>query len=420
MTATCDETGFATGTFDFALRGREAGQGISEELVQELFLKHVLKKGSGTLYGLADSLRLPVEFVEGLFRRLKMRNMLEVRGMSGDDYNFTLTHLGKTEAQDRLLISRYTGPVPVTLSDYVRVVRAQVIRSNVNLARLQEAYSDLTLDPALIGRLGPALSSCRSMFLYGPSGTGKSSLAERLLRVFNEPVAIPYAVEVEGNIVTVFDPTLHSPIPNQPFDRDPRWVYCKRPCIIVGGELVASQLEAHREGASESYTAPLHMKANNGVFVLDDFGRQLISPKDLFNRWIVPLDRRADFLTLGNGQKFEIPFEVFVVFSTNLNPSDLADEAFLRRIPNKILVEAISGELFNEIVQRRLVSQGWRCEPGAEAHLREACLARGGDLRPCYPRDIFRIIESISHFEEREAVLTAADIDRAIELYFGQ
>jgi predicted ATPase with chaperone activity len=290
----------------------------------------------------------------------------------------------------------------------------------VNAALLKEAYADLTLDEDMIGRLGPALTACRSMFLYGPSGTGKSSLAERLLRVFKEPVAIPYAVEVEGNIVTVFDPTLHTPAPNPPPMRDPRWIYCVRPCIVVGGELVASQLEAHREAATESYTAPLHMKANNGVFVVDDFGRQLISPKDLFNRWIVPLDRRVDFLTLGNGQKFEIPFEVFVVFSTNLQPTELADEAFLRRLPNKILVDAISDDLFDEIVNRRLDSQNWPYDPGSRALLREICKARGGDLRPCYPRDIFRIIESISVYEERQPVLSEEDIRRAADLYFGR
>jgi predicted ATPase with chaperone activity len=256
------------------------------------------------------------------------------------------------------------------------------------------------------------------MFLYGPSGTGKSSLAERLLRVFSEPVAIPYAVEVEGNIVTVFDPAVHTPVANPPPDRDRRLVYCARPCIIVGGELVAGMLEAHREGASGSYTAPLPMKANNGVFVIDDFGRQLISPRDLLNRWIVPLDRRVDYLTLDNGQKFETPFEVFVVFSTNLKPTELADEAFLRRIPNKILVDAVSGDVFDEIVRRRLEAEQWTSDPGSAGYLRELCKTRGGDLRPCYPRDIFRIIESIASFEERSPALTDLDIDRAAELYF--
>jgi hypothetical protein len=392
--------------------------GISGDLIQELFLKHMLKKGSGSLNGLTRSLCLPVEVVESVFRRLKMRQMVEVKGMCGEDFNFTLTLSGKTEAMDRLQLSRYAGPVPVSLSSYQRIVRSQVIDTKVNQARLREAYGDLTLDAELLGRLGPALSSAKSMFLYGPSGTGKSSLAERLLRIFREPVAIPYAVEADGNIVTVFDPAVHTPVANPPAGRDPRWVYCSRPCIVVGGELVPGMLEARREGDAGSYTAPLHMKANNGVFVIDDFGRQLISPRELLNRWIVPLDRRIDYLTLCNGQKLEIPFEVFVVFSSNLNPSELADEAFLRRIPNKILVDAVSEGVFDEIVRRRVASGDWPCDPGAAEYLRDLCRDRGGDLRPCYPRDIFRIIESIASFEERCAELTKRDIDRAADLYF--
>jgi hypothetical protein len=378
----------------------EADLGIPESLVQELFLKHVFRKGSGTLFGLARSLCLPVGIVEAVFHRMKTRQMVEVRGMNGEDYNFTLTNAGKTETLDRMQLSRYCGPVPVPLGSYQAAVRAQVFRTKVNRTQLREAYGDLTLEPGLLNRLGPALASCKSMFLYGPSGTGKSSLAERLLRVFHEPIGIPHAVEVDGSIVTVFDPAVHTLIP-------------------VGGELVGSMLEAHREGDAGSYTAPLHMKANNGVFVIDDFGRQLIAPRDLLNRWIVPLDRRIDYLTLASGQKFEVPFEVFVVFSTNLNPTELADEAFLRRIPNKILVDAVSADVFDEIVIRRLEAERWVSEPGSAGHLRGLCKDRGGDLRPCYPRDMFRIIESIASFEEREPWLNVPDINRAAELYFG-
>ncbi len=422
MTCTLPETpeftDYSTPRSIFSAPLSEYELGISEALVQELFLKHVFQKGSGSLYGLARTLCLPVELVENVFHRMKTRQMVEIKGMSGDDYNFVLTHAGKAEVQDRLQISRYSGPVPVPLALYQQAVREQVFKTRVNRAKLKEAYGDLTLDPSMLNRLGPALSSCKSMFLYGPSGTGKSSLAERLLRVFNEPIAIPHAIEVDGNIITVFDPAVHAPVADPPPDRDPRWMYCSRPCIIVGGELVASMLEAHREGDTGSYTAPLHIKANNGVFVIDDFGRQLIAPRDLLNRWIVPLDRRIDYLTIASGQKFEIPFEVFVVFSTNLNPSELADEAFLRRIPNKILVDAVANPVFDEIVLRRLEAQHWAAEPGAADYLRELCKNRGGDLRPCYPRDMFRIIDSICTFEERTPSLNIADIDRAAELYF--
>jgi len=406
-------------TDQFRMPGSISSLGVSETLVFDLFLKHLFQAGTGTLGGLSQSLKLPVELVEGLFHQLKGQKLIEVKGMYGEDYQFTLSGAGKALATDRMQVSRYTGPVPVPLAAYEAAVRSQVARTRVNRERLSEAYGDLTLDPELLNRLGPALVSQRSMFLFGPSGTGKSSLAERLLRIFNEAIAIPYSIEVDGIIITFFDAAVHQPAPQQPVGHDPRWVFCARPCIIVGGELVSAMLELQRDAETGTYVAPLHMKANNGVFVIDDFGRQLISPRDLLNRWIVPLDRRMDFLTMGSGVKFAIPFEVFVVFSTNLNPSELADEAFLRRIPNKILVDAVSAKVFDEIVDRRLFANGWAVQSDAKQYLRLLCQNRGGDLRPCYPRDIFGIIQSIADFEERTPAFTPSAIDRAAELYFS-
>jgi len=393
--------------------------GIGEAMVTDLFLKHAYIAGNSTLGSLAASLRLSVELVESVFRRLKAQQFIEVRGMHGDDFAFVLSHAGKTAALERMQISRYCGPAPVPISLYEAAVRSQVARTKLNRRRLARMYEDLTLDNVLLEKLGPALVAQTSMFLYGPSGTGKSSLAERLLRVFDDRIAVPYAVEVDGSIISVFDPAVHRPVGTQRSEDDPRWVFCSRPCIVAGGELVAEMLELQREPETGTYSAPLHMKANNGIFVIDDFGRQMIKPQDLLNRWIVPLDRRTDFLTL-NGTKFAIPFEVFVVFSTNLDPAELADEAFLRRIPNKILVDSISADLFDDIVCRRLQANGWIAENSAAEHLRDVCAAQGGGLRPCYPRDIFRIIESIAEFEERAPGLNVPDVDRAADLYFGK
>ena len=393
--------------------------GVSETMVVDLFLKHLFQTGTGTLRGLSQSMKLPVQLVESIFHELKTQKLIEVKGMYGEDYHFVLSVAGKTAATDRMQVSRYVGPVPVPLEKYEAAVRSQVARTRINKASLHAAYGDLTLDPGLLSRLGPALVSQRSMFLFGPSGTGKSSLAERLLRIFDDAIAIPYSIEVDGIIISFFDAAVHRLAGDKAgFDHDPRWVFCARPCIIVGGELVPAMLELQRDAETGTYVAPLHMKANNGVFVIDDFGRQLISPRDLLNRWIVPLDRRMDFLTMGSGVKFAIPFEVFVVFSTNLNPSELADEAFLRRIPNKILVDAVSAPIFDEIVSRRLEANGWRADLDAPRYLRLLCQNRGGDLRPCYPRDIFGIMQSIAEFEERPPALTNSDIDRAAELYF--
>ncbi len=394
--------------------------GVPEALVYDLFLKHVFQSGNSTLQGIAGSLKLSVDLVHTVFQRMKSMQMIEVKGMVGDDYSFVLSQAGKNAAQERMHVSRYIGPVPVSITHYDRAVRSQVVKLAVNRKILCEAYRDLTLGSELLNQLGPALVSQSSMFLFGPSGTGKSSLAERLFRISKDAVAVPYAIEVDGSIVVFFDPSVHHRSNASPPDSDPRWVFCSRPSIIVGGELVPGMLELQRDPETGSYVAPMHMKANNGVFVIDDFGRQLISPRDLLNRWIVPLDRRIDYLAMSNGMKFAIPFEVFVVFSTNLNPAELADEAFLRRIPNKILVDAIPPQAFDEIVRRRLESTGWPAEPEATEHLRRLCQERGGDLRPCYPRDVFRIIESISVFEERPPALTVQDIDRAAELYFSR
>jgi predicted ATPase with chaperone activity len=228
----------------------------------------------------------------------------------------------------------------------------------------------------MLDQLGPALISQNSIFLYGPSGNGKTSIAERMLRVYQDAVLIPYAVEVDNQIISLYDPVVHHRIDvERPRHRSPLGL-CKRPCIVVGGELIPSMLELRLDESSGIYAAPLQMKANNGIFIIDDFGRQLMSPRDLLNRWIVPLDRRVDYLTLRYGVKFQIPFELMVVFSTNLEPSDLADEAFLRRIQNKIEVEPVSAEVFDQIFQR-VVTSPRTCPPSMTA--RNTC---GGCVCP--------------------------------------
>jgi predicted ATPase with chaperone activity len=257
------------------------------------------------------------------------------------------------------------------------------------------------------------------MFLYGPAGTGKTSLAERLLRVYGDQLVMPYAVEVDNQIIVLFDPAVHERVQVDMEDSDPRWVVCHRPCVIVGGELVPSMLELRRDDSSGTYAPPVQMKANGGMLVIDDFGRQLISPRDLLNRWIVPLDRRVDYLSLNYGVRFQIPFEVMIVFATNLEPSELADEAFLRRIPNKILVDAIAPEVFDEIFRRVLASYKMPSEEGASEHLRKLCMQRGGDLRPCYPRDMCRIIRALKTYEEQPLGVSRTDLERAVELFFG-
>ena len=260
----------------------------------------------------------------------------------------------------------------------------------------------------LLDQLGPALISQNSIFLYGPTGNGKTSLAERMLRVYTDAVLIPYAMEVDNQIISVYDPVVHSRLD----DLDPDWIRAglpaSGPASSSGGELVPSMLELRLDETSGIYSAPLQMKANNGIFIIDDFGRQLMSPRDLLNRWIVPLDRRVDYLTLRYGVKFQIPFEVMVVFSTNLEPADLADEAFLRRIQNKIYVEAVDAGSFDEIFRRVVqVPQHSGRRPTAPSILRRLCLREGRtELRACYPGDICNILTSIGRYEKRPPVMT--------------
>jgi len=228
-------------------------------------------------------------------------------------------------------------------------------------------------------------------------------------------------VEVDGQIINLYDPVVHEKIEVEDTGFDPRWVLCHRPFLLVGGELVPSMLELRLDEASGIYAAPLQMKSNNGILVIDDFGRQLMSPRDLLNRWIVPLDRRVDYLTLRYGIKFQIPFELMVVFSTNLDPEDLADEAFLRRIQTKVLVDNVSAAVFDQIFHRVAQAHQVPCEPGCAEYLRKRC-ADAGDrfLRACYPNDIYRLVKAISEYEGRSVRMTRANIDRAVGLYFAQ
>jgi MoxR-like ATPase len=352
---------------------------------------------------------------------MRQQQLVEVKGMSGNDYNFVLSQAGKQMANERFQVSQYAGACPVSIKDYGAAVRAQSAKVNVDREILRNAFSDLVVSDHMLDQMGPAIISQSSIFIYGPTGNGKTSLAERMLRVYKDAILIPYAVEVDNQIISLYDPVVHQPLDNDETDIDPRWVVCKRPCILVGGELVPSMLELRLDDSSSIYAAPLQMKANNGILLIDDFGRQLMSPRDLLNRWIVPLDRRVDYLTLRYGIKFQIPFELMVVFSTNLEPSDLADEAFLRRIHNKIYVEAVDAGAFDQIFTRVVASRNIQAEPDSAEYLRKLCLRDGrAELRACYPADICNILLAIGRYEGRPPMMTKPELERAAALYFAR
>jgi hypothetical protein len=391
---------------------------LPEGRLTDLAVRHVDIRGIATIQMLANLMRLPLELTEAIFRRLSDQQYVEVRRMLGNDYVFSLSPSGRRLAAERVLSSRYAGPAPVSLKSWTEAVRAQVATVEITREKLRRAYADIVVSDRLLDALGPALISRGAMFLYGPSGTGKTTVAERLMRVFDDAVVVPYAVEMDGQVIVLADFTIHEPVAFEGIDADPRWMICRRPFAAVGGELSTEMLDLQKDESTGAFNAPLQMKANNGILLIDDFGRQLISPRDLLNRWIVPLDRRVDFVSFGTGGKFEIPFELQIVFSTNLAPRELADEAFLRRIPNKILVEAVDGDTFAAIFSMTAVGLGMGFEPGSAEFLRQVCLRHSPDLRPCFPRDICQAIRAITVYEHRQPAITHEDIERAATGYF--
>lgn len=409
--------------------------GIRRTLLEELALRVIYLEGELTLRELADRLGLTTTVTDELFQRLRKAQLLEVTGMTGSNHRFSVATAGRMRATELLQRSLYAGKAPVSLDAYTQRVRAQSVGGDVGPASVRRAFAPLVLDDDTMRRLGVAILSGTSMVLHGPTGTGKTAIAEHIPDVYQGGVWIPYAVEVDGQIITVFDPSLHQPIPiaqeeATPFlhERDGRWVYCERPRVIAGGELTIEMLDLQFNPVTGFYTAPLQVKANNGVLVLDDFGRQRIRPEELLNRWIVPLDRRIDFLTLQGGKKFEVPFELFVVFSTNLDPATgfavdrgrgITDEAFLRRIPNKIAVGYATPEQFKEILRRVCEGAGVPFDDGSAdrlmVHLERSL---GQPLRPCYPRDLVRQITWEARYEGHPPAMDWASVGRACTAYF--
>ncbi|MBI1790484.1 MAG: AAA family ATPase [Acidobacteria bacterium] len=393
--------------------------GVSQTLLTDLMLRRLSIEGTSNLSGLSGALKISLPVVDTLFRATRNQQLVEVKGMLGNDYWITLSGAGRQLATERFHLCHYAGAAPVSLKEYHAATKAQAAEVDINRRVLRNALSDLVVTDDILDKLGPAIISQTSVFLYGPTGNGKTSLAERLLRVYHDAILMPYAVEVDGQIIALYDPVVHHRIEVEDQEIDPRWVLCRRPCILVGGELVPGMVELRLDEASGIYSAPLQMKANNGIFIIDDFGRQLISPRDLLNRWIVPLDRRVDYLSLRYGVKFQIPFEVMVVFATNLDPNDLADEAFLRRIHNKIYIEPVTAQTFDEIFKRVATARNIPLEPDSCDILRKLCLTDGRtELRACYPMDMCNILSSIGRYEKRPVTVTRKDMERAVALYF--
>ena len=391
---------------------------IPVSLAEDIMLRHLYTRSSVSLREVSQTLKLTFPLVHDLFQRMRQQQLFEITGMNGNDYVFTLSGIGRDHAAKRFLACHYIGPAPVSLKAYNAAVRSQNTRLAIDRATLRAALADLVVTDRFVDELGPAIVSQKSIFLYGPTGNGKTSVVTRLSRLHQDTIAIPHAVEVDGQVIVLFDPQVHHKVEVPPEGVDPRWAVCRRPCIVVGGELESSMLELQLEKTTRIYAAPIQMRANNGILVIDDFGRQIVSPMFLLNRWIVPLDRRVDYLTLRYGLKFQVPFELAVVFATNLDPNDLADEAFLRRIPNKIFVDAVDDEVFERIFANLLKTRKLTCPPETPAFLRSLCHELGGELRACQPADVLDILVSISEFEGSYPTVTPENLSRAARLYF--
>jgi predicted ATPase with chaperone activity len=395
--------------------------GVSRSLLENLALKTLYLEGELLVNELAERMHLSAPVVEELFQRLRKDQLCEVRGATGGVYRIRTTSQGKDRALELLSLNQYAGPAPVSLQDYVSRVRAQSVRNaDVFPPDVQRAFSHLVLGQETLAQIGAAVASGTSLFLFGPTGTGKTSIAEALPAIYSDYAWLPYAVEIDGQIITVYDSIVHEAMDTsglEEFDR--RWVLCRRPRILAGGELTIEMLDLQYSPISKFYAGPLQMKANNGVLIIDDFGRQRVRPEEMLNRWIVPLDRGIDFLTLAGGKKFEVPFDLLVVFSTNLNPTSLADEAFMRRIPNKIRVDCIEPSQFHEIF--RLVCQQFKVAYDAEVVDQVVETIRSDfrePLRACYPRDIVRQICWTARYEGKQPQLNRDTVARACRNYF--
>jgi len=396
--------------------------GVPKSVLEALALKTPHRAGSMSLLEMAAKTRLTYGVVDELCHRFRTDQLCELSGMNGNVPQLAITSRGRARASELFAVNQYVGAAPVSLENYAKVVQQKSVRNlKVHAADVLRAFSDLVLDDKMLKKLGTAMNSGSSVFLYGPSGAGKTTIATALSRVLSlDPVWIPFAVEVEGQIITVYDRNVHIQA-NDPVSQgnDARWVLCHRPTVLVGGELTIEMLDLQLNPVTRFYTAPVQMKANNGALIIDDFGRQRLRPEELLNRWVVPLDRRIDFLSLVGGKSIQIPFELFVVFATNLNPTELADAAFLRRIQTKIKVDAVSKQQFQEIFRRVCRDSGLNCDAAIidesidiiQNKLKEP-------LRACHPRDIVNQIRWEASYEQREPRLDRAALLAAVDAYF--
>ena len=401
--------------------------GLSLSYISDLIVRALYLIGEMTGQQIVDLLHLPYDnVIDQAISYLRREQMCEIKGTGGigeKAYRYQATGRGVERAKEIGERTQYLGPAPVPLQTYTEMMKQQTTQGLViNEDSIRQAFGHLVINEALLQQLGPAINSGRSIFLFGHAGNGKTSIAESVAKLMSDSVVIPHAVIIDGQIIRVFDPIHHDALPlpaGQEHVIDRRWVLSKRPIVVAGGELNMDSLDLVYDEYSKYYEAPLQMKANGGLFLIDDFGRQQMRPRELLNRWIVPLEKRVDYLTLHTGKKIEVPFDQLIIFSTNIEPKQLVDEAFLRRIRYKVEVGNPSPPEYREIMRRICRDKGVPYSDDGLRYLLESEYAkRSIELRACHPRDLIDQLIDIARFTRTQPTMSRELLAAACKSYF--
>lgn len=403
--------------------------GLSEDDLERLILRFLLNKGASSGRRICQQIRLPFGIIDPLLKQWKYEQLLDLRNSAEiGDYVYAITDLGRERAKRYNEECTYFGSAPVLLRDYLLAMERQSIaKQSVQENDLKKAFSDLLISPTMLDKLGPAINSGRGMFLFGEPGNGKTSIAERVTACFGSTIWIPRALGIDGDIMRLFDPGIHEEVEDEREDSlfdltgvDQRWVRVKRPTVIAGGELTMSELEVTQNTLTHICESPLQLKSNCGTLVIDDFGRQTMPVDQLLNRWIVPLEKRYDFLNMPSGKKIQVPFDQLIIFSTNLEPKDLVDGAFLRRIPYKIEVVDPTREQFIKLFEIMAPKFGMTFDNEAVQYLVKTHYENvNRPFRSCQPRDLLLQVRNYCVYKQTPKQMTPAAFDFAVENYFS-